>query len=420
MTPRRVVVTGIGAITAIGYSRQGLWEGVLRGTSAIRRISRFDPAPYRCQIAATVDFDIAAHLGHRQRKRLDRFAQFAVIAAQMAVTDAGLNLREEAPEMVGVSLGSALGGIGIAEDQHELFMQHGLRAVNPALALAVFGASSSCSIAMEMGIQGPNSTNSNSCSAGTIALGEAFRWIRHGQADVMLAGGAEAPIAPLCFGAFDVIRAMSTANAVPEQACRPFDRQRDGFVMGEGAAVLVLEELQHARARGAMIWGEILGYGLTNDAHHMTAPHPQGTAAARAMRLALGEAQIAPEAIGYVNAHGSSTPLNDKTETLAIKQVLGEYAYRIPISSTKPLHAHPFGATGAIETAISCLVLHHQYVPPTINYDTPDPECDLDYVPNCGRQVEVEYILKNSFGFGGINASLVLKRYDPSTRTPAL
>jgi 3-oxoacyl-[acyl-carrier-protein] synthase II len=361
--------------------------------------------------------EIEAHLDHRQRKRLDRFAQFALIAAHMAITDAGLTLSQEPPGTIGVTMGTALGGIGMAETQHEAYLHSGLRAVNPALALAVFGASSSCTIAIEFGLTGPNTANSNSCSAGTIAVGDAFRFIHSGYADVMLAGGAESPLVPLCFGAFDLIRAMSTTNDTPTQAYRPFDRHRDGFVMGEGAAVLVLEELQHALARRAMIFGELLGYGLTNDAHHMTAPHPQGTPAAQAMRLALKDAGVAPSAIDYVNAHGSSTLLNDKTETLAIKQVFADYAYALPISSTKPLHAHPLGATGAIEVAICCLALHHQYLPPTINYRTPDPECDLDYVPNHGRTATVDYILKNSFGFGGINASLVLKRYQTDTST---
>jgi 3-oxoacyl-[acyl-carrier-protein] synthase II len=410
---RRVVVTGIGAVTAVGQGRQGLWEGVRHGQSAVRTLQRFDPSPYRAHMAAEVDIQIEDHLDRRQMKRLDRFAQFALITARMAVADAGLDLSQEPSETVGIAIGSALGGILMAETQHQAYLQGGLKAVNPALALAVFGASSSCGIAIDLGLTGPNTANSNSCSAGTMALGEAFHLIRLGQAEVMLAGGAEAPLTPLCFGAFDLIRAMSTANAAPASAYRPFDRQRDGFIMGEGAAVLVLEEWQHAHARGAAILGEILGYGVTNDAYHMTAPHPQGGPAARAMRLALHEAGVAPDAIGYINAHGSATPLNDKTETLAIKQVFGNRAYGIPVSSTKPLHAHPFGATGAIEVAICCLALQHGYLPPTINYTTPDPECDLDYLPNCGRNTEVDYILKNSFGFGGINASLVLKRYRP-------
>jgi 3-oxoacyl-[acyl-carrier-protein] synthase II len=413
MMTRRVVVTGIGAVTTIGHGRQGLWKGVQRGESAVRSLTRFDPSPYRARMAAEVDINVADYLDRKQSKRLDRFAQFAVIAARMAVEDAGLRLPDEPPGTVGVIMGSALGGITMAETQYLAYLQHGLRAVNPALALAVFGASCSCTIAIDLGITGTNSTNSNSCSAGTIALGEAFRLIRAGHADVVLAGGAEAPITPLSFGAFDVIRAMSTANDKPSRAYRPFDRDRDGFVMAEGAAVLALEELQHAVRRGATIIGEVRGYGLTNDAHHMTAPHPQGEPAAQAMRLALQEAQVAPEAIGYVNAHGSSTPLNDKVETRAIKQVLGAHAYAIPISSTKALHAHAFGATGVIEVAICCLAFDQHYLPPTINYVTPDPECDLNYLPNQGMHMTVDYILKNSFGFGGINASLVLQRYRP-------
>ena len=415
MMTRRVVITGIGAVTAIGHGRQGLWEGVQRGESAIRSLTRFDPSPYRARMAAEVELNVAAYLDRKQLKRLDRFAQFAAIAARMAVEDAGLRLPEEPPGTVGVSMGSALGGITMAETQHYAYLRGGLRAVNPALALAVFGASCSCTIAIDLGITGPNTTNANSCSAGTMALGEAFRLIRAGHAEVVLAGGAEAPITPLSFGAFDVIHAMSTANDTPTLACRPFDRTRDGFVMAEGAAVLVLEEFQHAVRRGAVIFAEILGYGLTNDAHHMTAPHPHGEPAARAMRLALQEAQIASEQIGYINAHGSSTPLNDKTETLAIKQVFGEQAYAIPISSTKAMHGHAFGATGAMEAAICCLALHHHYLPPTINYVTPDPECDLNYLPNRGVHATVDYILKNSFGFGGINATLVLKRYRPES-----
>jgi 3-oxoacyl-[acyl-carrier-protein] synthase II len=420
MMTRRVVITGIGAVTSIGHGRQGLWEGIRRGESAVQSLTRFDAAPYRARMAAVVDLNMADYLDRKQIKRLDRFAQFAVIAARMAVEDAGLRLPDEPPGSVGVIMGSALGGITMAETQYLAYLQHGLRAVNPALALAVFGASCSCTIAIDLGLTGPNSTNSNSCSAGTMALGEAFRLIREGYAEVILAGGAEAPITPLSFGAFDVIHAMSTANANPSQAYRPFDRDRDGFIMAEGAAVLALEEYQHAVQRGATILGEILGYGMTNDAHHMTAPHPQGEPAARAMQLALQEAQVPPQAVGYINAHGSSTPLNDKTETRAIKQVFGGHAYTIPISSTKAMHAHAFGATGPIEVAICCMAFEKSYLPPTINYVTPDPECDLNYLPNQGMHTTVDYIIKNSFGFGGINASLLLKRHVPTAAATSL
>lgn len=411
MTIHRVVVTGIGAVTAMGVGRKALWHGVQRDVSPVRRLTRFDASPYRSQLAAEIDIDMQDYLDRRQIKRLDRFAQFALIATRLAMVDAELTLADEPSETIGVSMGSALGGITMAESQHRAYLQDGIKAVNPTLALAVFGAASSCNIAIDLGVTGPNTANSNSCSAGSIAVGEAFRLIRHGLANIMFAGGAEAPLTPLCFGAFDTIRAMSTTNDLPEKAYRPFDRCRDGFVMGEGAAVLVLEELQHATGRGVPILAEIVGFGLTNDAYHMTAPHPEGKPAARAMALALHEAGIPPQAVGYINAHGSATPLNDKIETLAIKQIFGDDAYNIPVSSTKPLHAHPFGATGAIESAICCLALHHAYLPPTLNYTSADPECDLNYLPNCGRHAKVDYVLKNAFGFGGINAALVFRRY---------
>src|SRR5262249_21581739 len=283
----------------------------------------------------------------------------------------------------------------------------GINRVKPTLALSVFCGAASCNIAIEFDLRGPSSANSDSCSSGAIAIGQAFRTVRDGYADVMLAGGVEAPLTPLIFGAFAVIRAMSTRNDDPARACRPFDRGRDGFVMAEGAALLVLEEMEHARRRGARIYGEVLGYGTSNDAYHMTAPLPSGVQAARAMQRAIEEAGIPAESIGYVNAHASSTPLNDTIETLAIKRVLGDHAYRVPISGTKAMHGHPPAATGAIEAAICMRVLRHAYIPPTINLDDPDPACDLDYVAKQGREAAVTYILSNSFGFGGINASLV-------------
>jgi 3-oxoacyl-[acyl-carrier-protein] synthase II len=298
-----------------------------------------------------------------------------------------------------------------AEEQHGEFATRGIGAVSPMLAVTVFGAAASCNIAIEFGITGPNSANCNSCAAGAIAIGDALRLIQRGEAEVMLAGGVEAPIAPLSFGAFSVIRAMSKRNHDPQRASRPFDKGRDGFVMGEGAAILVLEEVAHAVRRGARIYGEVLGYSLTNDAYHMSAPHPTGSSAARAIDLALRDAGLHPEEIDYINAHGSSTPLNDRTETLAIKQVFGEHAHRIPISGTKGLYGHPLGASGAIEAAIGALSLMHDYLPPTVNYEVPDPECDLDYLPNIGRAAHVRYLLSNSFGFGGINACLVLARF---------
>jgi 3-oxoacyl-[acyl-carrier-protein] synthase II len=409
---RRVVITGIGAITAIGHGRDGLWQGVLRGESGVRRVSTFDVSRYRSQVAAEVlDFDPTPYLDRKQLKRLDRYSQFALCAAKMAVADAKLEVAATARDRVGVCIGSALGGMLSAEEQHGAFSAHGLSAVSPMLAVTVFGAAASCNIAIDLGVAGPNTANCNSCAAGAIAIGDAVRFIQRGDAEVMIAGGAEAPIAPLCFGSFSIIRAMSKRNHDPARACRPFDKGRDGFVMGEGAAILVLEEVGHAERRGAQIYAEIIGYSLTNDAHHMSAPHPSGAEAARAMHLALKDAGLRPEDIEYINAHGSSTPLNDKTETMAIKQVFGELAPRIPVSGTKGLYGHALGASGAIEAAIGALSLTHAYLPPTVNYEIPDPECDLDYLPNKGQTARVRYLLSNSFGFGGINACLVLGRY---------
>ncbi|HEX2276638.1 MAG TPA: beta-ketoacyl-ACP synthase II [Candidatus Tectomicrobia bacterium] len=409
---RRVVITGIGAVTPIGHTREGLWQGVLRGKSGVRRVRAFDTSGYRSQVAAEVlDFDAAPYLDRKQLKRLDRYSQFALCAAKMAVADAELDLEAEAHERVGVCIGSALGGMLTAEEQHGAFAARGLGAVSPMLAVTVFGAAASCNIAIEFGVTGPNTANCNSCAAGTMAIGDALRFIQRGESEVMLAGGAEAPIAPLCFGSFSIIRAMSKRNHDPERACRPFDKGRDGFVMGEGAAILVLEDAGHAERRGAHIYAEILGYSLTNDAYHMSAPHPGGVEAARAMAMVLKDAGLGPEDIEYINAHGSSTPMNDKIETMAIKQVFGGVAGRIPVSGTKGLYGHALGASGAIEAAIGALALTYKYVPPTVNYELPDPECDLDYVPNIGRSAQVRYLMSNSFGFGGINACLVLGRY---------
>jgi 3-oxoacyl-[acyl-carrier-protein] synthase II len=362
---KRVVVTGLGAITAIGTGKDGLWAGIRRGASGIRRITHFDASAFDSQSAGEVnDFDPLAHFPARRVKRLDRFAQFSLVAAKMALDDAGL---KPSPEM-GVCTGTALGGVALAEHQHELFMRQGLRAVNPALALLVFGGSGGSHIAMEFGCTGPGNTNSNSCASGAIALGEAFRLIQSGRAAAMMAGAAEAPLAPLTFGAFDVLRATSRT------ACRPFDAARDGFVMGEGAAILVLEELNHARSRGVHIYAEITGYACNNDGYDMIQPRPDGSCAARCIRDALADAKTSTDEIDYINAHATGTPLGDKAETLAIKRVFGERACRIPVSSTKPFHAHPLGASGAIEAAICCLTIEHDYLPPTLNLTTPDPD----------------------------------------------
>jgi len=408
---RRVVITGIGPITPIGTTRDAFWSGLQRQRSAVRSVTRFDPSQFRSHNAAEIDdFVPSDHLESKRAKRLDRFAQFSVVGASIEKDDANLDLSKEDRERVGANMGTALGGVSYAEGQLAVYLQQGLRAVDATLALAVFGGAASCNIAIELGVMGPNSTNAMSCASGTIAIGDAFRQIRDGYADVMIAGGAEAPLAPLCFGAFALIRAMSTRNEEPESASRPFDKDRDGFVMGEGAAVLVLEEYERAKARGAKIYAEIAGYGTTNDAHHMTAPRPDGSQAARSMRLALADAKVAPEEIEYVNTHGSSTPLNDATETAAIKQVLGERAYKIPMSGTKGYYGHALGASGAIETAICALAMEKEWLPPTVNLQVADKACDLNFLPGTGRKQRVEHILTNSFGFGGINAALVLRR----------
>lgn len=411
LNKRRVVITGIGPITPIGITRDELWSGLQRERSAVRSVSRFDPSQFRSHNAAEInDFVPADHLENKRTKRLDRFAQFSVVGAQMALADADLDLSREDKERVGANMGTALGGIGYAESQLAVFLQRGLREVDAALALSVFGGASSCNIAIELGVMGPNSTNAMSCASGAIAIGDAFRQIRDGYADVMIAGGAEAPLAPLCFGAFSLIRAMSTRNEDPEMASRPFDKDRDGFVMGEGAAVLVLEEYERAESRGAKIYAEIAGYGTTNDAYHMTAPRPDGSQAARSMQLALDDANVSADEIGYINTHGSSTPLNDSTETMAIKRVMGDRAYKVPMSGTKGYYGHALGASGAIETAICALALEQEWLPPTVNLQVADKACDLNFLPGRGRKERVEHILTNSFGFGGINAALVLRR----------
>lgn len=407
--PRRVAITGLGPITAAGIGTDALWHGLRRECSPIRRIRSFDASPWSSRIAAEIDdFDPTLYIEPRTARRLDRFSQFAIAAARLALDDAGLDVERLDRERVAVQMGSALGGVAYAERQMHNLMERGMRAVDPRIALTTFCGAASCGIAIEFGVTGPNATNAMSCASGTIALGEAWRLIREGLADVAIAGGAEAPLAPLCFGAFAIIRAMSTRNQEPERACRPFDRARDGFVMGEGACALVLERWDRAVARGAHIYAELAGYANTNDAHHMTAPRPDASQAARAMTGALRAANVDADDVDYVNAHGSSTPLNDSTETLAIKKALGERAYAVAISGTKPYHAHALGASGAIEAAICCLAMQRGWIPPTLNLEAPDDVCDLDYTPLHGREFRPRVCISNSFGFGGINASLVL------------
>jgi len=410
---RRVVITGIGAVTPIGITVGNMWEGLRSERSAIRGITRFDPTPYRSHNAAEVrDFDPNDFLERKRAKRLDRFGHFSVACARLAVEDAGLDLARENRERIGATMGSALGGVGFAEEQFGIFLKDGIDRVEPALALNVFVGAASCNVAIEFGLMGPNSTNGMSCASGTIGVGDAFRLIRDDYADAMLCGGVEAPLMPLCFGASTIIRAMSTRNDDAEHSSRPFDRGRDGFVMGEGGTVLVLEEYERAKSRGARIYAEVVGYGNSNDAHHMTAPRPDASQAARAMRMALADGHVNPGEIGYVNAHGSSTPLNDPVETSAIRLVFGDHAERLQVSSTKGYYGHALGASGAFEAAIVALALDGGWLPPTLNLDHPGDGCDLDYIPKAGRTKAVDYALSNSFGFGGINAALVLKRAD--------
>jgi 3-oxoacyl-[acyl-carrier-protein] synthase II len=398
MTRRRAVITGIGPITCIGIGRDEFWRGMRAEKSGIQSISSFDTAEFNAHCGGEIpNWMPEDHFPPHRLKRLDRYAQFAVASAKMALDDARLPYSQETPQhRVGVSFGTALGGVANAEYQHAHFLKKGTRGVNQTLALQVFGGSAHSNIAIEFGFRGVGTTNSNSCASGTIAVGEALRYIRDDFADVIVAGGAEAP--------------MSQWRGDPALACRPFDLMRDGFVMGEGAASLVIEELEHAQKRGAHILAEVLGYSLNNDAFHMTSPLPSGESCIRAMREALADARLAPEQIDYINAHASSTQLNDSTETMAIKEVFGERSSTLPVSGTKAYTAHPLGATGAMEAAICALAIDEGWLPPTLNRHDPDPACDLDVVPNHGRPAELNYVMSNSFGFGGINACVVLGR----------
>ncbi len=409
-TPRRVVVTGLGAITPIGIGLDALRASLRAEHSAVGTLTRFDPSPFRTHIAAQVnDFNADDHLEAKRVKRLDRFGQFSVIAANMAIADAGIDLRQESRESVGVMMGTALAGVGYAEEQLGRYLVGGLRAVDATLALAVFGGASSCNIAIETGAHGPNSTNSMSCASGAIAIGEAFRQVRDGYAEVMIGGGAEAPLAPLCFGAFALIRAMSTRNDDPARASRPFDAERDGFVMGEGGAALILEERTRAIARGARIYGEIVGFGTTSDAHHMTAPLPGGAQAARAMQQALDRADVQAHEVSYINAHASATPLNDPTEVEAMRTVFGDSLNDVWVSGTKGYHGHALGASGAMEAVICMLAMHDGRAPATVNLENADASCAVRHVPRGGVSTPLNVVMSNSFGFGGINASLLFR-----------
>jgi 3-oxoacyl-[acyl-carrier-protein] synthase II len=409
---RRVVITGIGAVTPIGSGAEGLWEGVRRGEPAGRRITRFDPAGLRSQVAAEIPtFDPTEYVSAKRARRLDLFSQLSVAASAQSLADADLAGGSRELRRAAVYLGSALGGVPPSEEEHARFVGGGLRAVSPMLALSVFGGAGATNVAMEFGMRGPAMGNANSCASGATAIGEAFRLVRSGSADVALAGGVEAPIAPLTVGAFALIRATTTRNEDPRSASRPFDRDRDGFLMAEGGAMLVLEDLGHAERRGARPYAELNGYGATNDAHHMTAPLPSGEEAALAMTLAMREAGRGPDEIGYVNAHATATPLGDPAEALAIRLAFGDHAERLSVSGTKGLHGHALGASGAIEAAITALALDHGWLPPTANLEDPDPAYRLAYVPTGGMDATIDVAVTNSFGFGGFNASLVLGRW---------
>jgi len=405
-----VVITGLGPITASGIGRESLWQGLHSARSPIGRIRRFDPSPFRSQIAAEIhDFEAADHMEKRRAGRLNRFSQFSIAATRLALDDARLDPETVTPERAAVFMGSALGGISQAEQELEKYLEGGLRRVNPRLALGVFGGAASCNVAIEFDFRGPNSTNAMSCASGTIAVGDAFRLVRNGTVDVAVAGGVEAPLSPLSYGAFAIIRAMSTRNDDPTVACRPFDEGRDGFVMGEGAAVLVLESEEHAARRGAEVYARVLGYGLSNDAHHMTAPRPDASEAARAISEALDSGSIDSAAIDHVNAHASSTPLNDPTESAAIRTALGARTDDVLVTGTKPFYGHALGASGAIEAVVGALTVKHGWIPPTLNLSTPGEGCDLNYLTDEeGSEQPVKTMLSNSFGFGGINAAVVL------------
>jgi 3-oxoacyl-[acyl-carrier-protein] synthase II len=407
---RRVVVTGLGLITPLGTGVEKTWSALCAGRSGIARITKFDPADQDCQIAGEVkDFEPGDYMEKKDIKKMDTFIHFAVGASLMAVEDAGLKITEENADRVGVYIGSGIGGLPAIEHYHKILLEKGPSRVSPFFIPMVIINLASGQVSMRLGARGPNSCAVTACATGNHCIGDAFRIIQHGEADAMVAGGAEAAITPLGVAGFAAAKALSTRNAEPERASRPFDKERDGFVLGEGAGVIVLEELESARRRGARIYAEVVGYGMTADAHHITAPPEDGRGAVRCMRLALADAGLSPEAVEYVNAHATST-MADRIETAALKQVFGKHTGRLPVSSTKSMTGHLLGAAGGIEAVFSILAIHRGVLPPTINQEVPDPECDLDYIPNVARRAEVRTVLSNSFGFGGVNACLVFTR----------
>lgn len=410
---RRVVVTGIGLVTPVGTGVEKVWESLCAGKSGIGPITRFDASNFSSRIAGEVsDFNAADFLDKQQIRRFDIFLHFAIAAARMAMEDSGLKIDADNATRVGSVTGTGLGGLTMIEEYHKILMEKGPKKLSPFFIPGIIANMVPGQISIEFGARGPNISIETACSASCHAVGESFRYIRDGIADAMITGGAEAVITPLAVGGFCSMRALSTRNDEPEKASRPFDKDRDGFVMGEGAGILILEELDHARERGAKIYAEVVGYGLSGDAYHVSAPDPEGKGAIDCMKMALNCAGLEPGDIDYINAHGTSTPKNDESETNAIKNVFGDHAYRLAISSTKSMTGHLLGAAGGVEAILTSLTIYHGIIPPTINYETKDPVCDLDYVPNKARQTGVKAAMSNSYGFGGTNASLILKAYE--------
>ena len=409
---RRVVLTGVGLVSALGLDTESTWSGLLQGKSGVGPITHFDASDFSSRIAAEVkDLDPLAYVDTKNARKMDLFILYAIVASDVAVKSASLSVTKENAERIGVYIGSGIGGFGTIEAQHTNYLNKGPRKISPFFIPASISNLATGQVSIRLGTTGPNSATCTACSAGCHAIGDSFKIIERGAADVMIAGGSEAAITPMGVGGFAAMRALSTRNEEPERASRPFDRDRDGFVIGEGSGIVVLEELEHARRRDAPILAEIVGYGMSGDAHHITAPPEDGSGAVRVMRATLEDAGVDPSEVDYINAHGTSTPPNDRIETRAIKTVFSDHAYKVPISSTKSMTGHLLGAAGGLEAGISALVLHHQIIPPTLNLENPDPDCDLDYVPGTAREAEIRYVLSSSFGFGGTNACILLKRY---------
>ncbi len=410
---RRVVVTGIGLVSPLGVGTEKNWESLLKGKSGIAPLTRYDFSGFATRFGGEVqDFDPLLFIDRKEVRKMDLFIQFGLIAAQLAVDDSEIPLGVLEGERTGTYVGSGIGGLGSIEATHKVLLDKGPGRVSPFFLVQTIINEASGRISIRFKAKGPNSATATACSTGTHAIGDSFRIISRDEADIMICGGAEAPLTPLSLAGFSAMKAISERNDAPEKASRPFDAKRDGFVMGEGAGVLILEDLGHALKRDAKIYAEVVGYGMTSDAYHVAAPAPDGDGAVRVMQRAIKDAGIAPEGVNYINAHGTSTPHNDKTETAAIKKVFGDHSYKIGINSTKSMTGHLLGAAGGVEAAVAVLCLEHQIMTPTINYEFPDPECDLDYVPNKARPAEIVYALSNSFGFGGTNGSLLFKKYE--------